>query len=150
MFWGKGTAAQRHKHGVLFWPVTMTGICADCHCSVGGMGEWCMLKNKIWEKVWPGTAQRSVRDKMPMKHNLCIGCIEKRLGRRLNGRDFDMRINHNKPDDPRRQFPMSRRLRSRFASKTEPTATASAITGGLRYGALTIKPRAASPASPLA
>jgi hypothetical protein len=61
-----------------------------------------------------GTGQKSVHTKMLMKHFLCVGCIEKRIGRRLTRADFDMRSNHNKPDDPRRQFPMSRRLRSRL------------------------------------
>jgi hypothetical protein len=77
------------------------------------MGEWCLLKNSVWESVWPRTGQKSSRTKMPMKHFLCIGCTEQRLGRRLTRHDFDMRSKHNysRPD---RQFPMSRRLRARL------------------------------------
>jgi hypothetical protein len=95
-------------------PITAMAWCADCKGNVGWMGEWCMLKNTVWEKVWPGTCQKSVHAKMPMKHNLCIGCIEKRIGRKLTRADFDKRNQHNRPDLPRRQFPMSRRLRNRL------------------------------------
>jgi hypothetical protein len=51
---------------------------------------------------------------MPMKHFLCIGCIEKRLGRRLTRTDFAMRSMHNRPGEKRRQFPMSKRLLNRL------------------------------------
>jgi hypothetical protein len=81
------------------------------------MGEWCLLKNQVWEKVWPGTCQKSVHAKMPMRHNLCIGCIEERLGRKLTRADFDMRSRHNRPDYPHRQFSMSRRLLNRLARR---------------------------------
>jgi hypothetical protein len=117
LFGGPGTVVRRLKRGFRLLhraPVTMVAGCEDCRHSVGLMGEWCLLKNSVWEKAWPGTGQKSVHTKMPMKHFLCVGCIEKRIGRRLMRADFDMRSNHNKPDDPRRQFPMSRRLRSRL------------------------------------
>jgi hypothetical protein len=51
---------------------------------------------------------------MPLKYNLSIGCIEKRLGRRLTRADFDLRSKHNDPREKRRQFPMSKRLRDRL------------------------------------
>jgi hypothetical protein len=97
-------------------PVTFFTPCAECKALVGPIGEWCMLKNTVWEKVWPGTCQTSVHAPMPMKHNLCIGCIEKRLGRRLTRADFDLRSKHNRLNADR-QFPMSQRLRKRLVSR---------------------------------
>jgi hypothetical protein len=77
------------------------------------IGDWCMLKNSVWEKLWPYTAQKSRHVTMPMKHNLCIGCIEKRLGRRLTRRDFAAGDPHN--DVRRRRIGgYSRRLRNRL------------------------------------
>jgi hypothetical protein len=114
MMFGPGYVTQRTKRGFITGPITGMAWCADCKGNVGWMGEWCLLKNTVWEKVWPGTCQKSVHAKMPMKHNLCIGCIERRIGRRLSRRDFDLRSKHNLPDFSRRQFPMSRRLRNRL------------------------------------
>src|SRR6516165_6922957 len=128
IFGGPGYITQRTKGGFMVMPITMTAICAECverHrrgkrpidinlCSVGLKGDWCLLKNRVWEQVWPRTSQKSVYTKMPMKHNLCIEHIEKRIGRRLTRDDFDLRSGHNKPDNKRRQFPMSKRLRNRL------------------------------------
>jgi hypothetical protein len=113
MFGPGYVACRTGKHSICFAPITWIAWCADCDGSVGGMGEWCLLKSSVWEKAWPKTGQKSSRAKMPMKHFLCIGCIEKRIGRTLTRADFDMRSKHNKPH-PRRQFPMSRRLRNRL------------------------------------
>jgi hypothetical protein len=110
---GSGWVSVQHKHGCMFMPITATAWCKDCRGNIGWMGEWCLLKNSIWEKAWPGTGQKSSSTKMPMKHFLCIGCIEKRIGRRLTRRDFDMRSKHNRTqsDNP---HPMSQRLRNRL------------------------------------
>jgi hypothetical protein len=127
MFGGPGYYTYRHKHGVTVMPITMVAECRDCakryakqrnvdmfKVSVGLKGDWCLLKRSVWERVWPGTAQKRVNDPMPMKYNLCIEHIEARLGRRLTRADFDLRSAHNRPDDKRRQFPMSKRLRDRL------------------------------------
>ena len=95
-------------------PLTHTAWCRDCNANIGVIGEWCLLKNSIWEKAWPGTGQKSAHVKMPMKHFLCIGCIEKRIGRRLTGRDFDMRSKHNKPKHRDDVLQMSRRMQNRL------------------------------------
>ena len=114
---GPGYVTQRTKHGFCIMPVTMRAFCADCNSPVGPMGEWCLLKNSVWETAWPGTGQNSVHDPMPMKHNLCIGCVEKRIGRKLSRADFDMRSQHNRENNPRRQFPMSRRMKNRLGRR---------------------------------
>lgn len=51
--------------------------CADCHCNVKQLREYhYKIKSEIWLKV--------------AKSNefLCIGCLEKRLGRRITKEDF--------------------------------------------------------------
>jgi len=65
------------------------------------------------EKDVAGTAQKSRYTKMPMKHNLCIGCIEKRLGRRLKRCDFALNDPHNNVRG-KRVGGYSRRLRDRL------------------------------------
>jgi hypothetical protein len=125
MFGGPGTIVQRTKRGLTVSPVTLWAICADCmkgrrnqrdvsHASVGMKGDWCLLKNSVWEQIWPRTSQKSAYAKMPIKYNLCIEHIEKRLGRRLTRKDFDLRSRHNRPNDPTRQFRMSKALRDRL------------------------------------
>jgi hypothetical protein len=83
--------------------------CADCETPV--RNEWAMLRRPIWERVWPGTALKSVHEQVPMQHFLCVGCIETRLGRRLNRSDFDMRRKCNYPTSTEK---MSRRLQARI------------------------------------
>jgi hypothetical protein len=46
-------------------------------------GEWYMVKDEIWRQAW-GHISRSA----PGRQILCIGCLEKRIGRRLTPRDF--------------------------------------------------------------
>ena len=113
---GRGWITVRNGRTFSSGPITAFAWCNDCNANVGYMGEWCMLKASVWSKAWPGTAQNSSRAKMPMKHFLCIECVEKRIGRKLTRTDFDMRSKHNKPS-PKRQFPMSRRLRNRLGLK---------------------------------
>jgi hypothetical protein len=52
-------------------------ICLDCHDDVLGAGEYYLLRDEVWLKANP---QR--------QGMLCIGCVEKRLGRRLTPEDF--------------------------------------------------------------
>jgi hypothetical protein len=113
LFGGPGFVTVRHKHGFMTMPITATAWCKDCRGNIGWMGGWCLLKNSTWEKAWPGTGQKNAHTKMPLKHFLCIGCIEKRIGRKLTRRDFDMRSKHNKPYDGM-MHPLSRRLRNRL------------------------------------
>ena len=54
-------------------------VCKDCGVNVAKIGEYCMIDPAIWVK----------RLGMKLSDNLCIGCIEARLGRKLGGRgDF--------------------------------------------------------------
>ena len=56
--------------------------CLDCHVETSFTerqknDEWYMIHNHLWLKGNPRGAGK-----------LCIGCLEKRLGRRLTPRDF--------------------------------------------------------------
>lgn len=52
--------------------------CLDCGVDVGKIGEYCMLKDRTWFSIHNSN-----------KGMLCIGCIEKRLGRKLKSEDFN-------------------------------------------------------------
>ena len=51
--------------------------CVDCSVNTMDIDEYYMLKEKVWLSIVPG------REGM-----LCIGCVEKRLGRKLIPEDF--------------------------------------------------------------
>ena len=68
-----------------------TGImfCNDCHANIRDIKEYdYMLHNNIWGKVGK-------------KEHLCIGCLEKRLGRKLGPNDFDWSLPINWDNAPR-------------------------------------------------
>ena len=52
--------------------------CIDCSINVIKAGDYCMLKPDIWENQLG----------LGRTDNLCIACIEKRLGRNLKFPDF--------------------------------------------------------------
>jgi hypothetical protein len=55
--------------------------CGDCDADVWAIGEWYMVR----DEVWPIHGEGGV---------LCVGCLERRLGRRLVPADFtDARCN---------------------------------------------------------
>jgi hypothetical protein len=58
-------------------------LCLDCEQDTASLGEFAyMVQDAVWAKAVP-------------KDNgvvLCIGCLEKRLGRQLRGRDFKREV----------------------------------------------------------
>jgi hypothetical protein len=52
--------------------------CNDCSVNVIDCGDFCMLQPAIWEEQFG----------LGWDDNLCLACIEKRLGRRLMMLDF--------------------------------------------------------------
>jgi hypothetical protein len=78
-------------------------LCDDCGLNTQEIGEQYMLHNSVW------TAATGVSHKwMAMIGFLCIGCIERRLGRQLTNADFsDVGINKDRR-------PRSSRLRARL------------------------------------
>jgi hypothetical protein len=69
--------------------------CGDCLVDVIEIGERYM----VHDAVWPIEPDGGV---------LCVGCLEKRIGRRLNARDFTDCLGN------RGAWPQSERLRSRM------------------------------------
>lgn len=76
--------------------------CADCDFDT--KTEYYMLEHDLWLKVNNGRRQGF----------LCIGCVEKRLGRELNAFDFlDAPVNQL-AQHPRMRFHRSERLLNRL------------------------------------
>lgn len=50
--------------------------CVDCRINTWVINEYYMIRNNLWSKYGP-------QDGM-----LCIGCLEKRMGRKLTPNDF--------------------------------------------------------------
>ena len=62
-------------------------ICIDCKVHTGKIGEYYMLENDTWNKIHDS-----------IYGMLCIGCCEKRLGRKLTKSDFhDCFLNRHTP-----------------------------------------------------
>ena len=59
-------------------------LCVDCGVDTSKIHEFYFVKTELWLSVMPST-----------EGMLCIGCLEKRLGRGLNALDFtDAHINN--------------------------------------------------------
>jgi hypothetical protein len=84
--------------------------CADCCVGTFTIGEYYMVKDAVWEQAWAGRRKswQQIDDQI-----LCIGCLEKRIGRTLMACDFiDAPVN-----DPN-QVDISKRLRDRLTAET--------------------------------
>jgi hypothetical protein len=76
------------------------GFCADC--LKRGQHYLCedyVARKPVWEAAWPGTYQ-TAHVRQHNKYFLCLDCFEKRLGRKLTRRDFDMRRMRRVARDP--------------------------------------------------
>jgi hypothetical protein len=94
------------------WPVCTTNCC-DCGVGTITTNEWYMVDNSVWNRAWAGR-RKSYHAKIPGQEILCIGCLEKRIGRTLCRTDFtDAPIN-----DPHEQH--SDRMRDRLAQQDDP------------------------------
>ena len=69
-------------------------FCLDCDENTAAIGEGYMLRDDVWLEANPGG-----------EGMLCVGCVERRLGRHLRPDDFT--------DCPMNQEQCSARLRSR-------------------------------------
>lgn len=64
------------------WLLDEAWMCKDCGVHTGIIGHYYMIHNELW-------------DSLNVQGMLCIGCVENRLGRRLNKDDFtDCPLNH--------------------------------------------------------
>jgi len=73
-------------------------LCLDCRIDTGRIGEHYMLVDAVWQLVHNSN-----------KGMLCVECLEKRLGRRLNPGDFnDSHVNRVKPGESKSQRLLTR------------------------------------------
>jgi hypothetical protein len=59
--------------------------CLDCGVNVIETGDYCMVRNEIWRDTFG----------LDWEDNLCIACIEKRLGHRLTAHDLNFGFTPN-------------------------------------------------------
>jgi hypothetical protein len=88
-------------------PRDFTAPCHDCGTntlpsSLRAPGEWYLVFDEVWAEAG-----------MPYSGFLCIGCLEQRLGRRLDRADFK-RCRVNQPDVDPGWHPRSARLKNRL------------------------------------
>jgi hypothetical protein len=81
--------------------------CVDCGVDVHEIGEYYMVHDTVWNSAWLGRYRSPLDD-----GQLCIGCLEKRIGRSLMYCDFT-----DAPVNTERNL-RSDRLRDRLTTKT--------------------------------
>ena len=80
-----GAAMTGIRHIRTPWPLIVSA-CADCGIGTIRLGEWYMVNDDVWERAWRG--RRKWWHRLPGQEVLCIGCLERRLGRTLVACDF--------------------------------------------------------------
>jgi hypothetical protein len=91
------------------WPVNVSN-CADCGVGTIQLGEWYMVRDDVWEQAWRGQ-RKWWHSRVPGQEILCVGCLEKRLGRTLMACDFD-----GAPVNDPNKDGISDRMRDRLAA----------------------------------
>jgi hypothetical protein len=79
--------------------------CTDCGIHTSRRGEVYIVRDDVWERAWRD------RRRCPLQEILCIGCLEKRIGRTLTKHDFDDFNHPTKGSD---------RLRDRLTAEWPP------------------------------
>jgi len=109
--------------------------CCDCGMGTFAIDEWYMVTDDVWNQAWPGQhgccyrelVERNDDDDEPLlferldrfvskeaQEILCIGCLEKRIGRTLCRADFT-----GAPVNDPNRFQLSDRLRDRLAADAD-------------------------------
>lgn len=92
------------------WPVVKSA-CADCGVGTWTLGEFYGVKDEVWAQAWAGRLKPW--HEIDGQQILCIGCLERRIGRTLMACDFtDAPINDL--TDPHCSNQMSDRMRDRL------------------------------------
>ena len=90
----------------------LASACADCGVGTFTLGEWYLVKDEVWAQAWAGRLKSWHR--LPGQQILCIGCLEKRIGRTLMASDF---ITDEPINDPAKATTrMSDRMRQRIGA----------------------------------
>jgi hypothetical protein len=66
---------------------TIVTRCCDCGLGCIAAGEWYAVRDTVWELAWRGR-RKPWQILAPGQMVLCVGCLEKRLGRTLRAGDF--------------------------------------------------------------
>lgn len=90
---------RRQEYGRMF-------DCVDCYIDTCEADEYYMVHNHLWTIYGPKRGM------------LCIGCLEERMGRKLNSADFTDAPVNREPNKFR-----SRRLDNRLRAKTAKVAS---------------------------
>src|SRR5262245_7615595 len=96
------------------WPLIVSA-CADCSLGTIRLGEWYMVHDHVWEQAWAGR-RKSWQGRVPGTEILCIGCLERRIGRTLVASDFIPDVPANDPNKGN----VSQRLHNRLTA-IDPT-----------------------------
>jgi hypothetical protein len=100
------------------WAPTIVSRCADCGAGAIQLGEWYDVCDAVWELAWRG--RRKPWHGVVGQSVLCIGCLEKRIGRTLCASDFtDAPVNF--PDKEGISDRMWARLTATESVPLEPT-----------------------------
>src|SRR5262245_61782900 len=91
------------------WPLIVS-TCADCSLGTIRIGEWHMVHGDVWEQAWAGR-RKSWQGRVPGTEILCIGCLERRIGRTLVASDFIPDVPANDPSKDNISDRMRTRLR---------------------------------------
>ena len=63
--------------------------CTDCRMKTGIRGEWYIVHDHVWQQAWPGAEWLAGESADFMcEEILCVGCLEKGIGRQLTPDDF--------------------------------------------------------------
>ena len=91
------------------WPAVLSN-CADCGVGTNTLGENYVVHDEIWQQAWAGRLKPW--HELDGQQILCIGCLDKRIGRTLVSCDFDIDAPINDPNQP----DISDRMRDRLTN----------------------------------
>jgi hypothetical protein len=93
--------------------------CADCEVGTHTINEYYMVKDAVWRRAWVGRRQWW-HDRLGLDM-LCIGCLERRLGRTLAQRDFiDCPVNTDGEEFPNKSARLRDRMNASRSRKLKP------------------------------
>jgi hypothetical protein len=89
-------------------------ICTECGVDTIALGEYYMVKPNVWERagLLPTNQRTAPARRTSGTEILCVGCLERRLGRTLVASDFTAAPVNN----PARRVAISDRLRDRLTA----------------------------------
>jgi hypothetical protein len=71
---------------MMTWAPTIVTRCCGCGLGTNVAREWYRVNDAVWDAAWCG--RRKPWHSLPGQEILCVGCLERRLGRTLCAGDF--------------------------------------------------------------